>query len=502
MKKGDIFEGKIIRVDFPNKCRVETADGQVIQVKNGIPGQTVRGIVQKKRGGRLTGRILEVVEASPLETSAPLCSMFPACGGCTYQTMAYESQLEMKKTQVKQLLDEALRAAGQLDGRGKPDYIFEGIMASPEKLAYRNKMEFSFGDEYKGGPLTLGLHKKGSTYDILSAGDCKIVHKDFCAVLNCVQDYFRENPVPVYRKMQHTGCLRHLLVRRSISSGEILSALVTTSQETLNLDELKERLLGLPLEGHLSGILHIINDSLADVVQSDHTEILYGREDFYEELLGLKFRITPFSFFQTNTKGAEVLYETAREFIGDTRDRVIYDLYSGTGTIAQILAPLAARVVGVEIVPEAVEAARENAALNGLANCQFLAGDVLKMLDEIEETPDLIVLDPPRDGVNPRALKKIIGYGVEKMVYISCKPTSLARDLEMIIGGGYRVERVQCVDMFPFAAHVETVVQLVNIGVKPDYTVRLEVDVDEFYKTVGEEKRHFVKPDQKNKKDK
>ncbi|HCT91548.1 MAG TPA: 23S rRNA (uracil(1939)-C(5))-methyltransferase RlmD [Lachnospiraceae bacterium] len=489
MKKGEMFQGKITRVDFPNKCRVETENGQVIQVKNGIPGQTVSGIVQKKRGGRLAGRILEVIEASPLETGAPLCSIFPACGGCTYQTMAYERQLEMKKAQVKQLLDEALRTAGQVDGRGEPDYVFEGIMPSPTVLAYRNKMEFSFGDAYQGGPLTLGLHKKESTYDILPAGDCKIVHKDFCAVLNCVQEYFRENPVPVYRKMRHTGCLRHLLVRRSISSGEILAALVTTSQETLHLDRLKERLLELPLEGHLSGILHIVNDSPADVVQSDRTEILYGREDFYEELLGLKFRITPFSFFQTNTKGAEVLYETAREFIGDTKGRVIYDLYSGTGTIAQILAPLAARVVGVEIVPEAVEAARENAALNGLTNCQFLAGDVLKMLDEIEEMPDLIVLDPPRDGVNPKALRKIIGYGVERMVYISCKPTSLARDLEMLIGGGYVVERVRCVDMFPFACHVETVCLLSNRKSKPDTHVDLTLDMEDYYRIKDQEKQ-------------
>lgn len=463
MKKGDIFEGKVTRVDFPNKCRVETADGKVLQAKNGIPGQTVSGIVQKKRGGRLIGRIQEVLAASPLETRAPLCSKFPACGGCTYQTMAYESQLEMKKTQVKQLLDEALCAAGQPGSQRGEDYIFEGIMASPAEFAYRNKMEYSFGDEYKGGPLTLGLHKKGSTYDILSAEDCKIVHQDFCIVLNCVQEYFRENPVPVYRKMQHTGYLRHLLVRRSVSSGEILTALVTTSQDAPDLEGMKERLLGLPLEGHLSGILHIINDSPADVVQSDRTEILYGREDFYEELLDLKFRITPFSFFQTNTRGAEVLYKTVRDFIGDTKDRVIYDLYSGTGTIAQVLAPLAARVVGVEIVPEAVDAARENAALNGLSNCQFLAGDVLNMLDEIEETPDLIVLDPPRDGVHPKALKKIMSYGVERMVYISCKPTSLARDLEILIGGGYGVERARCVDMFPGTCHVESVVLMSRV---------------------------------------
>lgn len=480
MKKGDIFEGKIIRVDFPNKCRVETADGQVIQVKNGIPGQTVRGIVQKKRGGRLTGRILEVVEASPLETSAPLCSMFPACGGCTYQTMAYESQLEMKKTQVKQLLDEALRAAGQLDGRGELDYIFEGIMASPEKLAYRNKMEFSFGDEYKEGPLALGMHRRGSFYDVVTTRDCRIVHPDFCRILSATLDYFAEANVPYYRKLQHVGYLRHLLVRRAVKTGEILVALVTTTQtgwqgnqgqvlrqeEDASEKELlagwKEKLEGLELEGSFAGILHIKNDSLADVVQSDGAEVLAGRDYFFEELLGMKFCITPFSFFQTNSLGAEVLYETVREYVGDTKDKVVFDLYSGTGTIAQIASPVAARVVGVEIVGEAVEAARENARRNGLNNCEFIAGDVLKVVEEIPEKPDVIILDPPRDGIHPKALQKIIGFGVEKMVYVSCKPTSLARDLAVLLENGYRVERGCCVDMFPGTGNVETVCLLSN----------------------------------------
>ena len=187
---------------------------------------------------------------------------------------------------------------------------------------------------------------------------------------------------------------------------------------------------------------------------------MIDQDFFYEELLGLKFKITPFSFFQTNSLGAEVLYQTARDYIGDTKDKVIFDLYSGTGTIAQIVAPVAKKVVGVEIVEEAVEAARENATLNNLDNCSFWAGDVLKVIDDLQEVPDLIILDPPRDGVHPKALEKIIDFGVDKMVYISCKPTSLARDLEMLTGRGYKVERVSCVDLFPGTYHVETCVLL------------------------------------------
>lgn len=459
MKKGEIYEGIIEKVDFPNKGRV-VIDGKTVIVKNGIPGQKVRFLINKKRGDRLEGRLLEVLEKSPMEKRGPVCSIFPDCGGCMYQTMEYEEQLKMKAEQVKNMLDKAIADAGQVDDDGNPDYVFEGIKGSPMEFAYRNKMEFSFGDEYKDGPLALGLHKKGSTYDVLNAFDCKLVHEDMTKILGCVGEYFRSRGVSFYKKMQHVGYLRHLLLRRANTTGEILVNLVTTSQEAHDLDMLKEELLALPLEGEIVGFLHIINDSLSDMVQSDETRILYGKDYFYEEILGLKFKVTPFSFFQPNSYGAEVLYNTAREYIGDTKDMTVFDLYSGTGTISQILSPVAKKVIGVEIVEEAVQAAKENAELNGITNCRFIAGDVLKVIDEIEERPDFIVLDPPRDGIHPKALPKIVRYGVDKMVYISCKPSSLARDLDLFLREGYRVERVCCVDQFCQTVHVETVALL------------------------------------------
>lgn len=463
MKKGEIYEGFVEKIDFPNKGRV-TVEGTTVIVKNAIPGQKIRFRIHKKRKDRCEGRLLEVLEKSPKEKIAPVCKNFPACGGCMYQTMAYDEQLAMKAAQVKELLDTAVKKSGQVGAAGEADYLFEGIQGSPCQWEYRNKMEFSFGDEYKDGPLSLGLHKKASTYDVLTVDDCKIVHSDFTKILRCVLDYFIENPQPYYKKMQHEGYLRHLLVRRANTTGEILVNLVTTSQRRPELSPLASRLLSLKLEGSIVGILHIINDSLADVVRSDETHILYGKDYFYENILGLKFKITPFSFFQTNSLGAEVLYRMARSYIGDTKDMTVYDLYSGTGTIAQILAAVAHRVIGVEIVPEAVEAARENAALNHLDNCEFIAGDVLKVLDNIKEKPDFIVLDPPRDGIHPKALDKIIDYGVKKMVYISCKPTSLARDLETLIARGYRVVKAGCVDMFPGTVHTETVALLSRIN--------------------------------------
>ncbi|MCQ4869368.1 23S rRNA (uracil(1939)-C(5))-methyltransferase RlmD [Blautia producta] len=488
MKKGEIYEGIIEKVDFPNKGRI-IIDGRTVTIKNGIPGQKVRFLINKKRGDRLEGRLLEVLEKSPLEKREPVCSIFPACGGCMYQTMEYEDQLNMKAEQVKNLLDKVIVNAGQVDEDGSPDYMFEGIKGSPMEFAYRNKMEFSFGDEYKDGPLALGLHKKGSTYDVLNAYDCKLVHEDMTKILQCVGEYFRSRNVSYYKKMQHVGYLRHLLLRRANTTGEILVNLVTTSQEEHDLEPLKEELLALPLEGEIVGFLHIINDALSDMVQSDETRILYGKDYFYEEILGLKFKVTPFSFFQPNSYGAEVLYNTAREYIGDTKDMTVFDLYSGTGTISQILSPVAKKVIGVEIVEEAVQAAKENAELNGIDNCRFIAGDVLKVIDEIEEKPDFIVLDPPRDGIHPKALPKIVEYGVEKMVYISCKPSSLSRDLEVFLREGYRVERVCCVDQFCQTVHVETVVLLSQQ--KPDDTIEIDLDLDELDATSAELKATY-----------
>lgn len=493
MKKGQVYEGVVERIDFPNKGIVKVGE-DVCVVKNALPGQKVTFSISKLRKGKAEGRLLQVTEQSPLECGSP-CSYFGLCGGCTYLSFPYEEQLKIKEGQVKRLLDSVL-----LDGQGA--YHWEGIKASPAYFAYRNKMEFSFGDETKDGPLTLGMHKRGSFYDVLTVNDCRIVDEDYRKILTAVRDYFAERNVCFYHRLSHEGFLRHLLVRKAVKTGEILVALVTTTQSpwkaeaASGLQELIDGfctlLQGLSLDGTLTGVLHMENDSIADVVQSDKTRILYGKDYFYEELLGLKFRITPFSFFQTNSLGAEVLYETARSYIGKLsggKESVVFDLYSGTGTIAQLMAPVAGKVIGVEIVEEAVEAAKENAALNGLTNCEFLAGDVLKVLDDITEKPDFIILDPPRDGIHPKALPKIINYGVERIVYISCKPTSLVRDLAVFLENGYRVEKATAVDQFPWTANVETVVLLSQQ--KADDYIEVELELDELDLTSAESKATY-----------
>ncbi len=494
MKKKDILQGIVKKVEFPNKGIVETSEGKVV-VKGVLPDQKVSVIVQKVRKDRAEGKLLEVIEEAKDAHESP-CIHFGKCGGCSYLTMPYVKELGLKEQQVKTLIKPAM-------DRQDAKFTWEGIKTSPVKFAYRNKMEFTFGDEVMGGPLCLGMHKRGSFYDIVTVSGCRIVDDDYKTILSATLDFFspmyERKEITFYHRMKQVGYLRHLLVRKAVRTGDILIDLITTTQEEHDLIPYKDMLLSLDLSGRITGILHTRNDALADAVIDEGTEILYGQDYFYEYLLGLKFRITPFSFFQTNSLSAEVLYQTVRGYIKSLydqkkikQDEIIYDLYSGTGTIAQLLAPVANKVIGVEIVEEAVEAARENAQLNRLENCEFIAGDVLKVLDEIEDKPDLIILDPPRDGINPRALQKIIGYGVKYMIYVSCKPTSLARDLEMLQENGYVMTRGVAVDQFPWTNHVETVCLLSKLN-DAKHHIEFDVSMEELGVTSAEAKATYEK---------
>lgn len=495
MKKNEFYEGMVTSLKFPNKGIVYVEDEDAyVQVKNTLPGQRVRFQLKKVKKKRPEGNLTEVLVPSEIEKAVPPCPHFSECGGCAYQTLPYEEQKKLKLNQVKALLDAVY-----------PDFPLDECVESPRIWEYRNKMEFSFGDEVKDGPLTLGLHKRGSFYDIVSVPECQIIDEDLRKVLKTTQDFFRNaklggKSIDFYHKMRHEGVLRHLLVRKGLKNGEMLICLVTSSQGGIDsaegkqlLEKYKDTLLALETTGTFAGILHMTNDSLSDVVKADAVDILYGKEYFYDELLGLRFRITPFSFFQTNSAGAEKLYSLAREYIGDLTGKKVYDLYSGTGTIAQVLAPVAKEVTGVEIVEEAVYAAAENAKENQLDNCTFLAGDVLTVLDELTEAPDAIVLDPPREGIHPKAIRKILDYGLSSFVYISCKPTSLARDLEVFLEYGYQPVRAKCVDMFPWTRGIETVVLLSQLRQKPDDYIDVDIDVAELEGTSAETKATYEK---------
>ena len=502
MKKGDICQGKIVESHFPDSAYAD-CEGEKVLIKKGILGQTVEFAITKKRKGKIEGRVLNVVEKSWLEDNKNPCIHYETCGGCTYQTISYENQLKLKDTQIKELMKSATDNG----------FVWEGVIPSPKYQAYRNKMEFSFGDEKKDGELALGMHKKGSHYDIVNVFGCKIVDSDFTKLLELTLNFFKEKNISYFHKNTHTGFLRHLLVRRSEYTGEILISLVTTSsfgfvedpnvlREASILGDAEIALIsewanyikvecdkGI-LNGSIGGILHTKNDSYADAVLNQGTTLLYGNDYITERLNGLDFKITPFSFFQTNSKGAEVLYTVAGKYIGDTVGKSVFDLYSGTGTIAQLLAPKSEKVYGVEIVEEAVEAAIENAKKNGLNNCEFIAGDVLKVVDTLGFNPDIIVLDPPRDGIHPKALPKILDFGADKIVYISCKPTSFVRDLKIMEAAGYKMEKCVGVDMFPNTVNVETVALLSKLDV--DKHIDVEIKLDELDLTSAESKASYA----------
>ncbi len=448
VKKRDIVEFKIEGMEFGGNSYGYIEDKR-IDTKGGISGQRVKALIKKMRKEKIEGKILEVVESSPLET-AGICKHFGECGGCTILSLPYEEQIKIKEKQIVELFEKE-----NLKG-----FEFLGVEASPEFHEYRNKMEYTFGDEEKGGPLTLGLHKKGKSFDIITVDGCFLVDKDFRDILKVTVDYFEHKKLPYYKTMKHEGYLRNLVVRKGLNTGEVLVNLVTTSQVEFDLEEYKELILGLELKGKLVSLLHTINDGLADVVKCDELRILYGRDCLYENLLGLNFRVSPFSFFQTNTKGAEKLYAIAREFIGENKDKVIFDLYSGTGTIGQVMAEGAKKVIGIEIIEEAVEAAIENAKLNNIDNCTFIAGDVGEKVKTLKEKPDLIIVDPPRPGIHKDAIRDIVNFNAKEVLYISCNPKTLVKDLVEFKKAGYEIVKVKGMDMFPNTPHMETVVLL------------------------------------------
>lgn len=477
MKKKDILEGLVEYSEFPN-IGVVCAEEEYVKVKNALVGQKVKFQIQKARKGKYEGRLLEIIEPSPIEREKDFCKHFNICGGCLYGTISYEDEIKIKESQAKRVLSPVI-------GEDIFDKVYKGIEMSPSSHAYRNKMEYSFGDEYKEGPLALGMHKRGAFYDIVTVDDCRITDSDFVDILKTTLEFFADRNIRHYNKNTEVGYLRHLLVRKAANTGEILVCLVTKSGiDERIVDEWKDKILSLipdnKLVGTIVGVLHTKNDRIADVVENQGTKVLYGKDDFTENLLGLTFKITPFSFFQTNSLGAEILYSKVRSLMENTD--TVYDLYCGTGTISQVVSSFAKKVVGVEIVEEAVVAARENALLNSVENVEFICGDVFKVLDDIKVLPNMIILDPPREGVNPKALKKILNYGVEKIIYISCKPRSLARDLEGFFDAGYNPKHIEFIDMFPRTGNIETVCLLINQNASAKHHVNVGIDAEDYYR--------------------
>ncbi|MDO5301090.1 MAG: 23S rRNA (uracil(1939)-C(5))-methyltransferase RlmD [Tissierellia bacterium] len=434
------IEGKITSLEYPNRTTAETEEG-TIALKGGIPGQKV-ALQTRGKGRRKKGKLMEVLEPSPLEIPSP-CPNAAVCGGCSYMTLDYEAESQLKK----ELMEELFKPFGVAEVPYTP---------SPEPYRYRNKMEYTFGDWEKGGPLTLGLHRKAHFYDIVDTEGCLLVPEDMEILRKATQNHFRERGTSYYHRARHEGLLRHLVIRHSTHEDSYLLNLVTTHTEE-KLDHWVDMLTSLDLQGKVAAIYHTETNDLADAIKPEKVTHLYGSKTIEEELLGLKFHVGPFSFFQPNPHTAKIIYKKAQELLRGDKG-IVYDLYSGTGTIAQLMAQSARHVYGIEIIQEAVESAQNSAKENGIQNATFLAGDVLQTLENLPEKPDTIIVDPPRDGIHPKAIGKIIATAAPQILYISCNPKTMARDLNHFQQAGYNIQHLEAIDQFPHTVHVETVV--------------------------------------------
>lgn len=379
------------------------------------------------------------------------CPSAGICGGCQIHLASYEEHLAEKERNLRKILRDA-----DLEKHSG------SISPCPDRLHYRNKMEYSFGNEAIGASLELGLHAKGRYMSVVYAGACLIAPEDFNKIVNAVRDFAREKAYDFYHRKRHEGLLRHLILRRGVRTGEILVNIVTTGG-SFDEDGFLKVVLGVETEDRICGVLRTIDESVSDAIKPESVKILYGVPYYMEHLMGLDFKVGPFSFFQTNVPAAERLYTDAIGLIEGLEGKIVYDLYCGTGTITQALATKASKVYGVEIVEESVRAARENAAINGLSNCEFICGDVLTALDGIEVLPDIIVVDPPRSGIHPKAMKKISSYGVDQIVYISCNPKTMVENLQTAIEAGYEVKIIKAYDNFAFTRHTECVCLMLRV---------------------------------------
>lgn len=510
------------------------ADGYAFFVKGALPGEIIRARIMKIRKNFGYARMVEIIQPSP-DRVDPVCPVARQCGGCQLQHCSYESQLQWKQEKIVN----CLRRIGGLDvrlsgesqqndallSRQRPDekpnrqikdavardsgnqpVIMEPIMGMEEPYHYRNKAQFPVGYD-RDGKLVAGFYA-GRTHQIIPHTDCLIQHPYNRKILDTILAFMEQHQVPAYQEETHTGLVRHIVIRVGKATGQVMVCLVVNGREIPHSEELIQCIQECEISGNIVSICLNRNEDRTNRILGEEIVPLYG-QPYIEDYIGtIRYRISPLSFYQVNPEQTVRLYETALEYADLKGGETVWDLYCGIGTISLFLSQKADRVCGVEIVPQAVENARENAKLNQITNVEFYAGAAEAVVpDQYEKSggklwADVVVVDPPRKGCDEKLLETVVQMEPEKIVYISCDPATLARDLKYLCGQRYELKRIKGCDMFGMSYHVETVVQLVNIGVKPDYTVRLEVDVDEFYKTVGEEKRHFVKPDQNNKKDK
>jgi 23S rRNA (uracil1939-C5)-methyltransferase len=451
VQRGDVVEVDVESLAYGGNG-VARLNGYVVFVRRGLPGDRVRARVTKVKRNHAEALAVDVVEPSSQRVEAP-CAHYPACGGCRFQDLAYEAQLEQKRRQV----EDSLRRLGGLESPP-----LEAIVPAESIFHYRNKLEYSF-TQTPSGPA-LGFHKAGRWDEVLEVERCWLTSDSGNGIRNRVRDWAREERLEAYSQADGTGYLRHLVVREGVNTGQALVMLVTAAGERFERDRFVEVLRGVP---EVRSIHWAVNDTPAEVTHLPST-LLWGEDAIEEELLGLRFRVRPNAFLQTNTKMAERLYELAIDFAGLTGGETVYDLYCGIGTIGLSMASRALTVWGVEVEEESVACALENADLNGITNAAFFAGEVGRSLEDLRARagdPDVVLVDPPRAGLAGKALKRVGETAAPRLVYVSCNPTTLAGDVKRLRDDyGYELVRARPVDMFPHTPHVETVALLERAG--------------------------------------
>jgi 23S rRNA (uracil1939-C5)-methyltransferase len=424
---------------------VARLNGFVVFVRRGLPGDTVRARVTKVQRRHAEALATEILRPSPLRVEAP-CRHYPACGGCRFQDLAYEAQVEAKAAQV----DDALRRIGGIE---QPP--LEAILPAEDIFHYRNKLEYSF-TQLEDGPA-LGFHKAGRWDEVLDIEHCWLTTDRGNAIRNAVREWARGDRLVAYDQEEHTGYLRHLVVREGMNTGQVLVQLVTAPGEKFDTGGFVDTLRRFP---EVRSIHWSVNETAAEVTNLP-TQLLWGDEAIEEQLCGLRFRVRPNAFLQTNTRMAERIYELVRDFAALTGNETVYDLYCGIGTIGLVLARDALTVWGIDISEESIACALENAELNGIGNAAYFAGNVGQALEELRDRSgeaDVVVVDPPRAGLAGKALRRLGEIGAPRLVYVSCNPTTLAGDVKRLRDDyGYELRRAKPVDMFPHTPHVETV---------------------------------------------
>jgi 23S rRNA (uracil1939-C5)-methyltransferase len=449
VSKGDELELRVDSLAYGGNG-VARLNGFVVFVRRGLPGDTVRARVTKVKRGYAEALATEVLAPSPQRVDAP-CTHYPACGGCRFQDLAYDAQIAAKAEQV----EDALRRIGRLD-----DPPLEPIVPAESVFHYRNKLEYSFTQTPEGPAL--GFHRAGRWDEVLDIRRCWLTTDLGNAIREATRDWAQASGLEAYDQTEHTGFLRHLVVREGRNTGQTLVQLVTAPGK-LDRESFVAALTRFP---EVRSIHWSVNDRPAEVTNLP-TTLLFGDEAIEEQLCGLRFRVRPNAFLQTNTAMAEKIYELAREYAQLTGQESVYDLYCGIGTIGLTMARDALTVWGVEVSEESVACALENADLNGIANAAFYAGEVGQVIEDLRDRagdPDVVVVDPPRAGLSGKALRRIARLEARRIVYVSCNPTTLAGNVkELGEEWGYRLERARPLDMFPHTPHIETVALLSRV---------------------------------------